>query len=201
MLQGQKNQCSFGNKSSSYSYRILTAPMFAVVGLLIANIPTLAVTDTLANDYRACAAQLLSVGVTAQAASQGCATALRPRDLSSCVARINQQTQITSADALAACRQTRVPRDLAVCVVSISKTTQEAVNPAALTYCGRSLLPTTFAQCVVGLSKEINLTPTQALDTCIDASDRASGVGAWANTSPGLNPRLEFTPVPSTPVR
>ncbi|MBD2439416.1 hypothetical protein [Nostoc sp. FACHB-110] len=161
----------------------LTTPFIAIAGLWASILPSTAVTDAYYNnDYRACAGQLLRVGVTPQAAAQDCATALRPRDLSACVASIRQGTKIEPIDALASCSRARRPKELASCVVGVSQNTKEEVNAAVLTYCGRSLLPVTFAQCVVGLRREITLTPIQALDTCIDASERANGIA----TSPVL---------------
>ncbi|WP_071191971.1 hypothetical protein [Trichormus sp. NMC-1] len=188
MLTTKKEIRSFQNHKSNRTLRILTAPVLAVAGLLTTILPSIAVTDSYKNDYRVCAAKLLSVGVTPQAASQGCAETLRPKELSTCVAQIKKQTQINPADALNSCNQARRPEDLAACVVGISKSTQEAVNPAALAYCGRSLLPVTFAQCVVGLRKEIDITPIQALDTCIDATDRAISIGAGSTTPPRFTP-------------
>jgi hypothetical protein len=161
----------------------LTTPVVAIAGLCTAILPSAAVTDAYYNNnYRACAGQLLKAGVTPQAAAQGCSTALRPRDLSACVASIRQRTKIEPTDALASCTRARRPKELAKCVVGVSQNTKEEVNPAVLTYCGRSLLPETFAQCVVGLRREISLTPIQALDTCIDAGERANGIA----TSPVL---------------
>lgn len=153
-------------------------PVLAIAGLWTSSLPSAAVT-LFPDDhegYRVCAAQLLKAGVTAQAAAQGCATAIRPRDLSACVARIEQRTKISPTDALASCSRARRPKELASCVVGVSLNTQEEINPAVLSYCGRSLLPITFGDCVVGLRREISLTPMQALDTCIDASETANGV-------------------------
>lgn len=161
----------------------LTIPVVTIAGLWTSILPSVAVSDAYYNnDYRACAGQLLKAGVTPQAAAQGCATALRPRDLSACVAAIRQRTKIEPTDALASCSRARRPKELASCVVGVSQNTKEEVNTAVLTYCGRSLLPVTFAQCVVGLRREVSLTPIQALDTCIDASERANGIA----TSPVL---------------
>ncbi|MBD6619652.1 hypothetical protein FNW02_28480 [Komarekiella sp. 'clone 1'] len=203
MLQSKKVVSRGRNKQGGSASRILTAPVLAVAGWLTMILPSMAVTASYSNDYRVCAARLLSVGVTAQAASQGCATALRPRDLASCVVKIERQTQIAAADALSSCGQARRPNDLASCVVGISQNTQEAINPAVLTYCGRSLLPVTYAQCVVGLRSEIEeLTPAQALDTCIDASDSVSGISSSTPPSRlpgGLNPTFDTTPVPTQP--
>ncbi|WP_339383877.1 hypothetical protein [Fortiea sp. LEGE XX443] len=161
-----------------------TTPVLAMAGLWVNILPSPALT-LFSNDndnYRVCAAQLLKAGVTAQAAAQGCATAIRPIDLAACVATIKQRTKIDPTDALASCTRARRPRELAGCVVGVSLNTKEEINPAVLNYCSRSLLPVTFAQCVVGLRKEISLTPMQALDTCIDASERANGI----TTSPTL---------------
>ncbi|MBD2567264.1 hypothetical protein [Anabaena lutea] len=188
MLATKKETRSFQNQKGSRTLRILTAPVLALAGLLTTIVPSIAVTDSYGNDYRVCAAKLLSAGVTPEAASQGCAKALRPKELSTCVAQIKEQTQINPADAFNSCSQARRPEDLAACVVGISKSTQEAVNPAALAYCGRSLLPVNFAQCVVGLRKEIDFTPIQALDTCIDATERAISIGYGSTTPPGFTP-------------
>jgi hypothetical protein len=191
---------NFGNKQINYFFRAFTASLITTGGLLTSSVPTVAVTDSYWNDYRVCAAQLLSVGVTAKPASQSCASALRPRELSSCVAEIHKLTQIASVDALSSCQQARRPQELATCVVSISKSYQGSANPATLTSCGRSLLPVTFAECVVGLRREINLSPTQALDTCIGASEASSGFGALSTKPLGFNPNLETKPSVSTPV-
>ncbi|MBD2486667.1 hypothetical protein H6G77_03685 [Aulosira sp. FACHB-615] len=155
-----------------------TTPVLAMAGLLISSLPSpaLIIFSDDHESYRACAAQLLKAGVTQAAAAQGCATAIRPRDLSACVATIKQRTKISPTDALAYCSRARRPKELASCVVGVSLNTKEEINSAVLNYCGRSLLPITFADCVVGLRREIPLTPMQALDTCIDASETANGL-------------------------
>lgn len=182
----------------------LTAPFLVIAGSLATMTPSMAVTASYANDYRVCTAQLLNLGLTAQAVSQGCAQALRPRDLSACVVRINQQTQISPTDVLSSCRQSRRPEDLANCVVGVSRNIQAAANAPVLNYCGRSLLPVRFAECVVGIGSEIDLTPIQAMDTCIDASDRVTGLSPAAAPptqvpSGGFNPSFEITPLPGIP--
>ncbi|MEA5514082.1 hypothetical protein [Nodularia sp. UHCC 0506] len=179
----------------------LTTPVLAIAGWLVMITPSMAVTTSYANDYRVCTARLLNLGITEQAVSQGCAKALRPRDLSSCVVRINQQTQVSPVDALSSCEQARRPKDLSTCVVGIARNTQEAVHTTVLNYCGRSLLPERFALCVVGLRSELDIAPTQAMDTCIDASDRVSSGFSPAsvpqNTVPSeFSPSFEVTPIP-----
>ncbi|MBW4632207.1 MAG: hypothetical protein KME30_09975 [Iphinoe sp. HA4291-MV1] len=181
----------------------LAAPVFAVAGWLAMTSSSMAITATYRNDFRVCAGRLLSVGVAADAASQACAAALRPGDLSACVTRIGRQTQIAASDALATCRQSRRPEDLATCVVGISRYTREAVSPEVLNYCGRSLLPVRFAQCVVGLRAEIDFAPALAMETCIDASDRISGFLPSfipSNKQPtDFRPTFESAPTPSEP--
>jgi hypothetical protein len=184
----------------------LFIPALAVAGWMGSPLPGMAITATYANDYRVCAGRLLSVGVTADAASVGCATALRPKELSLCVSRIQKQTQIAATDALASCKQARRPEDLAACVVGISANAKEAVNPAALNYCSRSLLPVRFAECVVGLRAETDSAPVQAMDNCIDASDRAvsgylpSFIPA-TRSQQNIQPVFESTPIPTNPPR
>jgi hypothetical protein len=153
----------------------LTVPVFAVTGWVTMTSSSMAVTASYRNDFRLCAGRLLRVGITAQDAASACAAALRPGDLSSCVTRIGQQTQIAAPEALATCRQARRPEELSQCVVGINRYSRETVNPDVLNYCGRSLLPVRFANCVVGLRAETDFATTQAMETCIDASDKVSG--------------------------
>ncbi|WP_366931404.1 hypothetical protein [Nostoc sp. JL34] len=135
------------NKQGSSTSRILTVPILAVAGWLTTILPNVAVAASYSNDYSVCAGSLVKAGVTAEAASQGCAKALHPRDLAACVVKIEKQTQIAATDALSSCGKARRPEELATCVVGVSSSTKEAVNPAALDYCGRSLLPVRFGQC------------------------------------------------------
>jgi hypothetical protein len=170
-----------GNRTKA----IKAIPALAIAGWLATTLPSTAaspyyydadVNATYYNDYRVCAARLLKVGIPVEAGAQACATAARPGDLSSCVYRIKQQTQISSIDALPTCRQAWLPTDTAKCVVGISKNSREAVDPSVLNYCGRSLLPVNFARCVVGLHAEIDVARNQAMETCINASDSVSGL-------------------------
>ncbi len=179
----------------------LFVPALAVLGWLGSSLPSMAVLTTYnGNDYRVCAGRLKSVGVTPDAASVGCASALRPRELASCVARIHK-TDIVASDALASCRQARRPEELARCVVDISENYKETVNPTTLKNCSRSLLPMRFAECVVALRLEFNSKLMQAMDNCIDASDRA--VSGYlpsfipATRSQDIQPVFESNPIPT----
>ncbi|WP_189523556.1 hypothetical protein [Nostoc sp. PA-18-2419] len=204
MLKSKKAVSKGENKQSSSTLRILTVPVLAIAGLLT-TIPDMAIAASYRNDYSVCAAGLLKVGITQQAASQGCAKALRPRDFGACVVKINKQTQIAAPDAFSYCARARRPEELATCVVGVSSMTKEAVNPSVLNYCGRSLLPVRFGQCVVGLLSKVELPPTQALDTCIDGSD-SSVIGDSSSSTPpiilpaGSSPGFETTPPATQPI-
>jgi hypothetical protein len=200
ILMGKKVVNRSKNEQGSSTSRILIVPVLAIAGWLTTILPNVAVAASYSNDYSVCAGRLLKVGVTAEAASQACAKALRPKDLAACVVKIEKQTQITATDALSTCGKARRPEELATCVVGVSSSTQEAVNPAALDYCGRSLLPVRFGQCVVGLrSSKIDLPATQILETCIDASDSVIGASSSSTaqtiTPAGSSPSLEITPI------
>ncbi len=218
MSHGKLESNQVKNPHTSSVYTILTAPMVIIAGLMTNILPSLAVTDsfyvnsTYYNDYRVCAAQLVDVvsksaevdaskqlDVTPERIAQSCAMAIRPKDLSACVASIQKYTKISSLDALSSCRLARRPKELATCVVSVSQNTENKFNPQVLDYCGRSLLPVTYALCVVGLRREVGLPeeklmgskppqasslpqeksksmilePLQVMDTCIDASEKS----------------------------
>ncbi|NJR17841.1 MAG: hypothetical protein HC785_20365 [Calothrix sp. CSU_2_0] len=164
------------------------------------------------NDYRGCAGRLLRLGVNPESASQACAEVLRPREFSSCVTRIQKQTQVAATDILPSCRLARRPDDLATCVVSISTSKKEAFDPSVFNYCNRSLLPLRFAQCVVGLRSEVDFSAVQTMDTCIDASDKLGGLlpsfiptrrtPTETPTQPSnqFNRTFETTPIQPTPI-
>ncbi len=180
----------------------LTAPILAIAGSFAMTLPSNAISNPFkkTNDYRVCAARLLSVGIPAETTASACAAALRPMEVSSCVGQIQRRTQIPATDSLAFCGQARRPNDLATCVVDIGTKSQEAANPAILSYCNRSLLPVDFGQCVVGLRSEIDFSATQAMESCISASDRISNVVPFS--TPGAAPSVEFSPTfETTPVR
>ncbi|MDB9376996.1 hypothetical protein, partial [Nodularia sphaerocarpa] len=149
LSKGGKQQGSFAVEIFNSQRIRLTTPVLAIAGWLAIMVPSMAVTTSYANDYRVCTARLLNLGITEQAVSQGCGKTLRPRELSACVMKINQQTQISAVDALSSCEQARRSEELSTCVVGITRNTPGAVHTAVLNYCGRSLLPERFAQCVV----------------------------------------------------
>ncbi len=176
----------------------LTAPVLTMAGLLSMTLPAYAISNPFRrnqNEYRVCAARLLSVGIPAEAVTNACAAALRPLEVSSCVGKIQRRTQIPATDSLPYCGQARRPNDLASCVADIGTTSQETANPAILAYCNRSLLPVKFGQCVAGLRSEIDFSPIQAMESCINPSGRISNVVPLS--TPGITPAappVEFSP-------
>ncbi|MEM1393549.1 MAG: hypothetical protein AAGG00_09705 [Cyanobacteria bacterium P01_H01_bin.150] len=183
----------------------LTIPVLAMAGIFSTALPSNAIRNPFRrnqNEYKVCAARLLSVGIPAEAASNACAAALRPKEVSACVGQIQRKTQIPATDSLSFCGEARRPNDLATCVVGIGTQSQETFNPLILSYCSRSLLPVKFAQCVVGLRSEIDFSPTQAMDNCISASDRISNVVPLsrprvpAPPTEGFSPTFETIPAP-----
>lgn len=170
-----------------------------------------------AEDFRACAARLLSVNISPSAAASACSQALRPRSVSSCVVDIKRQTSITAVDALATCTQARRPSEVASCVVGISRSSKGQADPTALNYCGRTLLPVRFGDCVVGLRSATDIAPTQAMNSCINATDLLfdlapnfipqNGTPAIPSSQPGIDDQSQQNqPIPlpggirSTPV-
>jgi len=166
---------------------VLSAAGLATLSLLAITIPSVPATAASRNEFQVCANQLLSVGVAPESASVGCAEALYPKDLSSCVFKIKQQTAIAAQAALDSCGRVRRPTELATCVVDISKRIPDVVAPDVMDYCRRSLLPVRFSQCVVGFNIEMDFSAPKAMQTCIDARD-------W----PGQVPPA-FVPSPVTP--
>ena len=187
----------------------LAVPILSITGVLTISFPGRvdAIFSRRTNNYRVCAGRLVNNDISPEAASQACAKALYPGRLSACVNKVVKQTQLEAKDVLSSCQESRRPEDLATCVVGINKNNKEAVDPEVLNFCGRSLLPARFAECVTGLRSEIDLAPTQAMKTCIDASDPITGflpsfIPANEQTSepvPSLEPDRNAPNTPITP--
>lgn len=73
------------------------------------------------NQFDVCLKDLIAAGVTTEQAQTGCADALVPRELSTCVSTISNNTDIKAIDALKSCYQVRRPVDMGNCVVTINK--------------------------------------------------------------------------------
>ncbi|OLP16034.1 hypothetical protein BST81_23265 [Leptolyngbya sp. 'hensonii'] len=150
--------------------RLLTLPM-GIAGLVAISTPITFPSVALANDYQVCATDLLGITIAPGDSAFACSKALKPQDVSSCAVQIKKATMAQAPDALVNCLRVRRPLELATCVVDIN---QKAKNPEiaeVLDNCRRSLLPARYSECVVGLSAKIDLTATNAMKACIDASD------------------------------
>jgi hypothetical protein len=147
-------------------------------------------------DYDRCARQLSQAKVATADIASACAQAVRPGDLGVCVDRITR-VNVSGADALSVCRNVRRPVEAATCVVDIRRRAAETALVDVLDSCRRSLLPDRFSECVVELSRNLKLATKQAIDTCIDASDRATDL--VPTTVPSGAPPTQVVPEPTTP--
>jgi hypothetical protein len=158
--------------SRSHRSLLLSAAPWVTLLLLAAEIPQAsAVPLRNRNEFERCAAELLSTGIAPEQASVGCAKVWHPREVSKCVANINRQTPITATDALSVCFRSRRPEELASCVTDINKIGSDTNGLAMLDYCRRSLLPIRFSECVVALHREMDISASSAMETCISAND------------------------------
>jgi len=146
------------------------------------------------NQFDVCLRELTTSGVSVENAQVGCADALVPRELSTCVRNITQFTSISAKDALTSCYQVRRPMDLGNCVVNINNTILVASSKnnetkaeddnkpemgnnqsplmMALSTCQASLLPVRHSECVIGLSRTPEASnPVKAMETCLSAED------------------------------
>ena len=145
-----------------------------------------------ANEYQSCSERLTEVKLDRLSIAQGCAEALHPADVGTCVVQIvNNQSvnsKIVNLDALDACRRVRRPLELATCVTMIHQSTETMplsndASKIVLDSCRKSLLPERYGRCVVGFRNnplqktivDVAMTDrTQELDglnTCLDATD------------------------------
>jgi hypothetical protein len=145
-----------------------------------------------ANEYQACTAKLTDAKLDRLSIAQGCAEALHPELVGSCVVRIVNDkfvdNKILNTAALDACRRVRRPSELATCVTSIHESA--AAKPfsaegsmAVLDSCRKSLLPERYGRCVVGFRRDpmqkVITDPAMTdrnqeldgLNTCLDATD------------------------------
>lgn len=167
----------------------LTYASLFTFGIISSLFPSTAKAE---NQFDVCVRELTSSGVETAKAQTGCATALIPRDLSSCVRNITQLTAVSPDSALQNCYQVRRPLELSTCVVNINNTvlvssgtknndekTQEdsSMNDSsplmmALNTCRQSLLPARHSECVIALSRTPNVSnAVEAMETCLTASD------------------------------
>jgi hypothetical protein len=164
-----------GRIISLVSRRLATAA--TISGILMGATPLIASAHIgQKNAYSACTRGLLADGISIDDASSACASALEPRDISTCVSRIINGTEVSAFDALDSCVQVRRPREMASCVVQIDNTVDMASPLDVLENCTRSLLPDQYSDCVVGLDDATDLSAADLMDTCIAADYRLPSV-------------------------
>ena len=147
------------------------------VALVISAIPQLPATAK--NQFDACVGEMIKGGVTGEQAATACADALIPKELSKCVQKIREKTDLPAEDVLQNCYQVRRPVDLASCVTDINAkilqpTTdnKQAMLSMALNSCRSSLLPRRYADCVIGVNQGVpDMSPDKIMDTCLSAED------------------------------
>ncbi|KAM3101176.1 hypothetical protein ACKFKF_09360 [Phormidesmis sp. 146-12] len=162
------------------------------------------------NPYLVCSRDLAGAKISTADAASACAQALRPRDLGTCVVRI-ANNKIAGTDALSVCRQVRRPVEAGNCVVRIRQQASDAAVVDVLDSCRRSLLPERYAECVVGLNRQLKVAGKEAINTCLNASDRPSDVlptfipagaeipGASSPVPTPVVPNSTESPAPITP--
>lgn len=148
-----------------------------------ASLPTVLLTMTIsqrpasANSIGSCVDSLINSGIAQEQAGAACSDVFKPKELSSCVRKIQDQTNIKAQDALQACYRVRRPQDLASCTIDLTKLAETPDKPAetpdksaeALDNCRRSLLPKRYAECTLALQNNAELSSMTAMETCITA--------------------------------
>ena len=144
------------------------------------------------NLYRRCAEDLTRAKVSTTETADACSKAFRPDDLGVCVRRMTE-VQVAGPDALSVCRQVRRPLDASTCVVDIGRKATQTVFADVLDNCRRSLLPVQFSQCVVGLNQKLKISTKDAIDSCINATDRPNDVLPVSIPGSNLPPQIPTT--------
>lgn len=160
---------SFSVKSAVKSAVVASATALLTVGSLPM---TASAAFVKGNDYESCVSELLDRGVVVGNATDACASALEPKDISACVNHISGDVAIAPEEALESCIRVRQPREMASCVVRVDGQLDAALPLAVLDYCTRSLLPEDYADCIVGINEATDIAAPDVLQTCIAADYR-----------------------------
>ena len=149
----------------------LTLP-FALIGALVAPLAWAYPGVAIEYNYGQCVADLLAVGLSAEALATACAQALQPEQVSSCVLDVVDTTELSPEAALTACSRDRRPLELATCVVDIHDFLDVPNSAAVLNNCHRSILPVRYADCVIDTALTAELATTDSMALCIAAGYR-----------------------------
>ncbi|MGF1496202.1 MAG: hypothetical protein ACFB8W_05175 [Elainellaceae cyanobacterium] len=171
-------------RSSTWFIRAIALPVAS--GLVAGMFPAAAIAqlgfgsdvfgvdDVDAGDYEDCISDLLEIGVDVAEATNACAAAFDPDEISDCAEEIADDTEIPPATILAACVRVRRPEEMADCTTDINDELEGALPLAALEYCTRTLLPDRFADCVTGIQGEAGLPPITIMNACNSTDYRAT---------------------------
>jgi len=143
----------------------LTTLILVIPSLLTLALPSKAQGK---NQFDVCLQELTASGVPTEQAQTGCADALVPRELSTCVRTISTTTEIKAIDALKSCYQVRRPVDLGNCVVNINKQALIATKstpPKTTTTATETEEKTTLEEAIPLSSPSVSPL-MMALDTC-----------------------------------
>lgn len=149
-------------------------------------------------DFQACAYYLKKAGISEAVVSNACGAALYPREISTCVTRIDFYTNVAAEDALNACLRVRRPLEYSTCVIDISRATKGATGAAIIDNCRRAVLPKQFSSCVTGLSQQTSVATDQLFTDCLDGRFRPRDFYPTRQSpvSPIPNPPPALPPVP-----
>lgn len=121
------------------------------------------------NPFDVCLRELTASGVPVEQAQTGCADALVPSELSTCVKNISTNTNIKSIEALKSCYQVRRPLDLGTCVVNINRNILMANNKSNAPKTASTVTETTenSIEPIIETTDTTSVTPIQmALNSC-----------------------------------
>lgn len=147
----------------------LTATLLLTPSLFIFILPSSVKANN--NDFDVCLKNLTASGIPVEQAQTGCADALVPIELSTCVQNISTNTEIKSIEALKSCYQVRRPLDLGTCVVNINRDILTPKNQSNTSKTTSTATPETIEEQIPTIEPEPTATPSvnplqMALSTC-----------------------------------
>lgn len=147
-----------------------------IAGLLAVALPLVAQRPAEANEFANCASALVDSGIEPSLAAAACGSALRPEQVSACVERVVEVTDVGAVEALSACSRDRRPQEVGTCVADIHNALTVGNSAEVLERCQLSVLPERYSACVVGLADGAGLAIDESLNQCINAGYRPADV-------------------------
>lgn len=144
----------------------------ATAALMAAPLPFAVQRPAAANQFEACASDLIEAGIEPSAAGSACGQALHPEEVSTCVSGVVGAADVTALSALSACSRDRRPKEVATCVTDIHNSLTVSNSSDVLNRCHLSVLPERYSACVIGLSDGAGLNLADSLNQCLSAGVR-----------------------------